>query len=1102
MKKLFLLLICAATVLSLGSCLITTPGGDGPDAPTGDYIWTDGSAVTVVAAEEDDAANAKALHTAITQLNSPYTTYASSAAAKDDHEVVFGKCDRLVSQKAYEELAKISVGENEHAYLIYSDGSSVCLAYDDGDRRELFCSEAVLNYFVENCVKAELVAAEGVIYSGKVDFIEQREELDAAFVEQQWKALEEHLTATCGAELSAEIIDSMKYLYTLYNPEMVTWLAELYDPEIGGFYYSKSGLRTEGYLPDAESTAQALRIMSDCRMFYTRYGTDYSKALPEEMADQIVNFIYNLQDPNGYFYHPQWSKALVDQKTSRRARDLSNCTGILAKFGVKPKYTPANQTATEDVAYLSPLTAPLGKDAPVAVSRVVMAAEESGEAYSPFLESLDTFKIWLGTQKIATQSYSIGNNLTAIYSEIKNRDQALGTYDPHDPENSLVGYLVNWLNVNQNPENGLWHAESNYYGVNGLMKISGVYSKAGVPMPNSTKAVEAALAAMTTDEESTGITCIYNTWFAVNRVLNIMNNYGTEADAVEAAALRQRVYEAAPEALRVTRDKFTVYLKEQGSFSYNPDATIANSQGCPVAIAGSVEGDVNATCMGTTDTLNYIYSCLQVPGAAKVPMFTYKHWLQFLDVIDNASPIVKEKGDYAETVADFDDEDVGGELVGNATATVNANSAALGATITVVEDTRSGATGNVLKIDSKYGKDKVTISLADPRSTNCYVFETEMCIESTTAKTGGHVAQIFFGDCYYLSLLNNGDSLSLIDFSSGTSSLSKNNVLGAYPAFGEWFKLRVEYYVGDDSSVRIKVYYNDELIAVSDNYYDQNGNKLSGIGVPCSTYTNTRVYIPSKIEATLYLDNMMTCKTNDIYEKVTDTSLALNVDASYGNEYESFGGDYYNDPDYLGTRYDFSSELELNELYNRTYDSATDVTTTRTPSFTTVADGMLICKNSANWQGMTLATKEAYAGDAGDVYVFETDFTWLGGQMSTGHSSGAAFVGLLGDHRSSDNGNMFCYNLIKFTEGEDDTMTFFGATLEKGVTYNLRLEYEVGSGALTFYVDGEEVSTTYKVGTTNGSDAEFHGFGIYMRKNFSEAVEFIMDNVYMGVIEN
>ena len=1113
-RKLFFLTLIATLCLALTSCLITPTPPDGPGGDPGDdFIWQDGSTLYLIPGESVDKDNVASLYDALQGLQTAFVYTTTADADENEHELVFGKCEREISRAAYAELEKIETEGYERAFLIYSDGASVCVAYDDMDAYINYVSEAATDYFFENYIKGELKLASGVVYSERIDIMELARAEDKAFSDERWAALETYLSDNNGTA----IVAALKSLFTLYDSEMVTWLAELYDPEIGGFYYSKSGLRTEGYLPDAESTSQALRILSDCGAII-KYGNNYAKALPTEMAEQIIDFVYNLQDKNGYFYHPQWSKELVDQKTSRRSRDLGHCTGILNKFGVKPRYTPANQTATEDVSYVSPLTSPLGGDTVIAVSSVVIATESSGEAYSPFLENISTFKTWLSKQNIATGSYSIGNNLTSIYGDIKNRDMALGTFDVSDSENSLIGYLIKWLNDNQNPENGLWHAESNYYGVNGLMKISGVYNKAGVPMPNSAKAVEAALAAMTTDEKPTGITCIYNTWYAVNRVLTIMNNYGSESDVADAAALRARLYESAPAAIAATREKLSIYVKEQGSSSYNPEATIANSQGCPVAIAGSVEGDVNATCMATTDTLNYIWSCLQVPGASKVYMFGTESWLEFLDVIENASPIVKESSDFSETVADFDEDELGMEPDGAATAGINSTSATLGSTITVVDDPRPDHSGNVALIDSRWGKDKITLSLADPRATSCYVFETEMCIEShqklkkvtaadgtetyePKSSVGSDAVQIFMGDCYYVYVRNQGDYLSIID-TAGSSS-GATNVLGPTVSFGEWFKIRIEYYIGDDESVRIMLYFNGELASISDNYYDPDGNRQVGLGVPATTYTNTRVYIPSNTETKLYLDNMMTCKTTDLYEKPTDPDLNLgfNVDRVIGGE-ATFGGEYYNDQSYAGTRYDFSTTPSMSELYNKTYDASTNVETVTSPAFSSIEDERLFISNATKWTGMALATDEAYRGDEGDLYVFEADFTWIAGQMSADHKSGAAYIGLLGEHKSVDNTYMLSFSRLILDSEDTDAAKLFGADIERGVTYNIRIEYTVGEGTVEFYIDDELVASGEFEDGSNTTDEAFYGFGIYMRKNFTEPLEILIDNVYMGVVDN
>ena len=44
----------------------------------------------------------------------------------------------------------------------------------------------------------------------------------------------------------------------MYGTKTYEWLAGLWEPEIGGFYYSNSGRDYEGFLPDIESTCQAL----------------------------------------------------------------------------------------------------------------------------------------------------------------------------------------------------------------------------------------------------------------------------------------------------------------------------------------------------------------------------------------------------------------------------------------------------------------------------------------------------------------------------------------------------------------------------------------------------------------------------------------------------------------------------------------------------------------------------------------------------------------------------------------------------------------------------------------------------------------------------
>jgi hypothetical protein len=253
-----------------------------------------------------------------------------------------------------------------------------------------------------------------------------------------------------------------------------------------------------------------------------------------------------------------------------------------------------------------------------------------GVAIPPEMKDKESFTAYLGTLDIRNSSYSVGNLLTAISPQISYRDEVLKS---EGADYSLMEILLNWLNENQNPENGMWHPETNYYAVNGLMKTSGVYGKAGVLMPMAGKAVMAAIDAMTTDEIPNAVTCVYNTWFAAERVMRHMRAYGGEAGMREADEILLELRKRAPEALRLTKEKFRVFRKERGSYSYCPTHSSQRSQGCPAAVPDSAEGDINATIICTSDILGYIYAALGL-AEYKVPIFSDADAKRFYDLLE------------------------------------------------------------------------------------------------------------------------------------------------------------------------------------------------------------------------------------------------------------------------------------------------------------------------------------------------------------------------------------------------------------------------------------------------------------------------------------
>ena len=122
--------------------------------------------------------------------------------------------------------------------------------------------------------------------------------------------------------------------------------------------------------------------------------------------------------------------------------------------------------------------------------------------------------------------------------------------------------------------------------------------------------------------------------------------------------------------------------------------------------------------------------------------------------------------------------------------------------------------------------------------------------------------------------------LQLWETSSGNASKAIRNDLGVEFEQGEWFNLRVEYYLGDHDSVRIKVFVDDKLIAISNNYYDSDGVKLTGTGTPDSKYKEVYLYVVKSTVARFLFDDVNCYNCNDTYSYEEPAySWAINVDA-------------------------------------------------------------------------------------------------------------------------------------------------------------------------------------------------------------------------------
>lgn len=395
----------------------------------------------------------------------------------------------------------------------------------------------------------------------------------------------------------------------------------------GGFYFSNSARDNEQFGIDIESTVQACFFIQNTG-FLDKFDRDYKKGFPKQMQLDIAAFAKSLQDPeDGYFYHPQWGKDIIP---SRQGRDLSWATSIIHDLGDMPLYDTPN-------GYKGSLGSPLG---------LKSGDGKSGAAvWSPRLVTLEAFKEYLLSKDVENKSYPVGNEVFSQSSQIIARDKQMWTEqnpdkDPesYDMKNPAIGgflqTLREYFDSHRNPENGLWQTETCYYSVNGLMKISGGYNSVGFKLDYAEAAFDSAIKMALLDPETpdcqgriaSGSVDVFNPWVCINSILTNVKNNG---DLELYEKLKDKLKKNAAELIKITMQKARKFKKPDGSFGYNHGGVGGVSQMAPVAIAGTLEGDINGGNIATNGIWRNMCATLEL----KIPLFDETDYEKLFDII-------------------------------------------------------------------------------------------------------------------------------------------------------------------------------------------------------------------------------------------------------------------------------------------------------------------------------------------------------------------------------------------------------------------------------------------------------------------------------------
>lgn len=577
-----------------------------------------------------------------------------------------------------------------------------------------------------------------------------------------------------------DIMDAYEAHVKSYDLEVLDWIASLYDNETGGFYYSRSARDHEGFLPDLESTAQAMSFIESVAVGAKDIvATD--SLYTDTMRENVVDWVKDMQDPDdGYFYHPQWGKNIG---SSRLGRDNGWALAILSRFGESPRY----KTAAERLGSSKSLSAA------AAGGMTLMSV-----TFPDCLASEELFEEWLDSLPWETNPWSAGHQISSVSSLIK----AAGYAD----------VCAEYIYSKQNLETGLWgstelHNNDPEKTTGGSMKICGALNTFGYKYRYPEKALNSIVPLLLEDTVPNNVTYLYNLWVTLS---SLKSNMGSDMPNEWYTIL----YEHGAEMIAKTSQRNRVFKKPDGGWSYGRNSSPAKSQGVTVSL-GLAEGDVNGTGIAHTGVTSAMRNVMGLKN--DVAFFDRSHFENLKTVLQNA-PLI-EKTALREAQEDFEDCTVG-EMPDSSYFSANHVGDGM-ASLAVVSD----GDNKVLKFEKDYSfKKNATVRFATPAALPSSEFECSVDFKFSGSPVDSAFMWVSFGDTafqmYFKKETATTFSLTPRNQSSNLGSFSKMASL----SFGQWNNLKVIYKPGTAQTVDIDVYINNEFVADASYAYFGGGN--------------------------------------------------------------------------------------------------------------------------------------------------------------------------------------------------------------------------------------------------------------------------------------
>ena len=774
-----------------------------------------------------------------------------------EREIIFGDTDRSATLAAKAELEKLIASENTNeGYIIYYDGKSVATYWTLNDLESVAIAR-----FAKICIgEDKLVLEKGIIDYGT---------FTAAAIERDamWISIE--------ATASPEVYNALKMWYNNFDGRQITsWLANLWDPEIGGFYYSNSARDNEPFRPDLESVYQTLSFLTGNKAI-----KNVNKELPHEIREKIVAFVKSLQHPTeGYFLHPQWGTSYKQLQLDRYGRDLSWGVAILKQLKLDtdgdgvletqyPNYcTPSGfkceehsknggmcNLTTVSATYSgasSALVATVTSDVSTAVSKIPSSTVRATASSSPDYSSAETFLEWLraGSPNVKENSGD-AHVINALQDEII----------AHGYASVLIDFLeASQIEVyeEQTAEgitpSGLWQYEANYRAVWGIHKYSTFYTSAKRSMLYHKEMVASCIKVILSDANgSYAMNDIMNQWTAIGAVRSNAKTYNPDdLDEIE-----KMLSENAVAMINQTKVKLEDFALPDGMYAYTTSGkSLTTIYGVPASL-GEAEADVNGQLL-LGSCYRAVYSAF---GFNVVPLCTSDDGKNFVDIIMSCEPIEKKPLAPVE-VLDFEDSE---HIKSVSMAQKDPE-----AFFEVTEDI-TGENDNVLQFFSPATaldrSDNLSINAGRLGGGDCNIVEFDFYVLSAP---NAPLFQTKIGKGFMIQIYQSSGYLRIVAISDESAQMITKEILPASAKISasEWHTIRVEVYDDNGEELPVlKLFVDEELYGMTSVYYgSRTGAKYN------STLSSISFYSMRGVTTDVYIDNVFINREYKVFDAESD----------------------------------------------------------------------------------------------------------------------------------------------------------------------------------------------------------------------------------------